>query len=53
MPRLDLMALRKPCILMWLTADHSIRGSRHDISLSTGENLPDFFDGKVEISQMS
>ena len=42
MPRLDLMALRKPCTPMWLTADHAIRGSHHDISLNTGENFSGF-----------
>jgi len=26
MPRLNLMALRKPCTQMWLTAAHAMRG---------------------------
>lgn len=42
MPRLNLMALRKPCTQMWLTAAHAMQGSHHVISLSTDENFSGF-----------
>ena len=42
MPRLNLMALRKPCTQMWLTAAHAMRGKPSCHILSTSENFSGF-----------